>query len=805
MQIIKEVPLFFKKYGKSIIIYKHIDMKTELLILSIFLAPFFGISQSIEKYSIDSGGASALVGDVQVLYTIGEVNVQELAVGDIQVSEGFINPTPAAVPGLLFITKWVVAAGETITIPTTGGGYDYNVDWSYDTGDGFQSESSNVTGNATSPVLTAGEYTVAISGDFPRIYFNNSGDKNKITEIVQWGTNPWTSMERAFAGCSNLNITNLAVGVPDLSSVTSIRRMFYQASSFNADIGNWDVSNVKKMDFMFFSAKVFNQDISSWNTGSAINMSGMFSYALAFNQDISGWNTSGVTNMSRMFSQAIIFDQNLGTWDLSKMTSMQDMFLDAELSTSNYDATLIGWADDTSGNLSDGTDDIPTNITFSGGDSGYCTGEIARNLLTAALPTPTGYGWTITDGGLVCGDPVSLFITKWVVLAGETITIPTKGSGYDYNVDWSYDAGNGFMADAGSMNVTGDLTSPVLTAGEHTVAISGDFPRIYFNQSGDKDKITEIVAWGTNPWTSMERAFAGCSNLNITNLAVGVPDLSSVTSIRRMFYQASSFNADIGNWDVSNVKKMDFMFFSAKVFNQDISSWNTGSAINMSGMFSYALAFNQDISGWNTSGVTNMSRMFSQAIIFDQNLGTWDLSKMTSMQDMFLDAELSTSNYDATLIGWADDTSGNLSDGTDDIPTNITFSGGDSGYCTGEIARNLLTAALPTPTGYGWTITDGGLVCSTSLAPVVLGVNDSNLDLVSLYPNPTQNIVTIVSPKAIVTSAAIYDIRGRKVSQVDFRNQTNYKIDLSDMEAAVYFINIATENGTVTKRVIKHE
>ena len=47
--------------------------------------------------------------------------MQELTVGDIQLSEGFINPTPAAVPGLLFITKWVVAAGETRTIPTTGG------------------------------------------------------------------------------------------------------------------------------------------------------------------------------------------------------------------------------------------------------------------------------------------------------------------------------------------------------------------------------------------------------------------------------------------------------------------------------------------------------------------------------------------------------------------------------------------------------------------------------------------------------------------------------------------------------------
>ena len=65
-------------------------MKT---ITIIFL--FFTITinaQSIEKFSIDSGGASTSAGGIEVLYTIGEVNVQELSVGNIQISEGFINP-----------------------------------------------------------------------------------------------------------------------------------------------------------------------------------------------------------------------------------------------------------------------------------------------------------------------------------------------------------------------------------------------------------------------------------------------------------------------------------------------------------------------------------------------------------------------------------------------------------------------------------------------------------------------------------------------------------------------------------------
>ena len=71
-------------------------MKTTVTILILLLVPLFGISQSIEKFSIDSGGASKVVGDIEVLYTLGEVNVQELAVADIQVSEGFINPAPCA-------------------------------------------------------------------------------------------------------------------------------------------------------------------------------------------------------------------------------------------------------------------------------------------------------------------------------------------------------------------------------------------------------------------------------------------------------------------------------------------------------------------------------------------------------------------------------------------------------------------------------------------------------------------------------------------------------------------------------------
>lgn len=66
-------------------------MKTIITILSIITIGIMAQAQSIEKFSIDSGGTSATAGGIQILYTIGEVNVQELSAGGISISEGFIN------------------------------------------------------------------------------------------------------------------------------------------------------------------------------------------------------------------------------------------------------------------------------------------------------------------------------------------------------------------------------------------------------------------------------------------------------------------------------------------------------------------------------------------------------------------------------------------------------------------------------------------------------------------------------------------------------------------------------------------
>jgi hypothetical protein len=64
----------------------------KLYFLMFFCIGFITSAQTIEKFSIDSGGANITNGNYQILYTLGETHVQECSVSTIILSEGFINP-----------------------------------------------------------------------------------------------------------------------------------------------------------------------------------------------------------------------------------------------------------------------------------------------------------------------------------------------------------------------------------------------------------------------------------------------------------------------------------------------------------------------------------------------------------------------------------------------------------------------------------------------------------------------------------------------------------------------------------------
>ncbi|WP_271785161.1 BspA family leucine-rich repeat surface protein [Aquimarina algiphila] len=583
-----------------------------------------------------------------------------------------------------FITTWeTTTADESITIPTTGSGYNYTVDW----GDG--TIETGLTGNATHEYAVADIYTVKITGDFPRIYFNNNADSDKILTVEQWGNIAWTSMENAFNDCKKLRIK--ATDAPDLSRVTNLRNAFRACQAFrDEDFSNWDVSNVTNMPFVFFASS-FNGDVSTWDVGSVTNFISTFAIS-PFNQNISSWNigerVTGTINMGGMFLRGRQFNQNLGSWDISKVSNMNNMFSQSSLSTTNYDATLIGWS------TQDPGETIPSNISISFEGSQYCLGADARNTLT----DPTGLNWSITDDGVACAS-TDFFITTWQTTTdNENIVIPTTGSGYDYSVDW----GDGTI----ETGFTGNATHEYTTSGTYTVRIIGDFPRIYFNDSGDKDKILNVTQWGSIAWNGFNDAFSGCSNLDV--IATDAPDLSNVTSVSRMFRECTTLGTssmlDFSNWDTSSVVVFGGMFRNASNFNStSITNWDVGKATGFVLMFENAITFNQDISNWNigehVTGTVNLGSMLINAENFDQNLGAWNIEKVTNIRNMLGGTGLSTANYDATLIGWAENS--NTPSGLDLGVSNLT-------YCLAEVARNTLTDIG----GLNWSISDAGLDCA---------------------------------------------------------------------------------------------
>ncbi len=254
-----------------------------------------------------------------------------------------------------FVTTWKTDnEGESndtsITIPTEGDGYNYSVDWNND----GVFDQIGITGNVTHNFGIPGEYTIRIQGDFPRISFINGGDRKKIININQWGTNAWTTMSSAFYGASNL--TSSAVDTPNLTNVTNMSSMFIEANAFNGDLSSWDTSSVTNMSYMFIEANAFNGDLSSWDT-------------------------SSVTNMSYMFYNATAFNQSLASWDMTSVLSVDRMLAYTNLSVANYDATLIGWASQL----------LRPGLTLGATTLIYDTASVNRQYII------DNYGWTIVD------------------------------------------------------------------------------------------------------------------------------------------------------------------------------------------------------------------------------------------------------------------------------------------------------------------------------------------------------------------------------------------------------------------------
>ena len=601
-----------------------------------------------------------------------------------------------------FVTTWqTTLANDTITIPVGNATGNYTVHW----GDG--TSTTHVT-DAVHAYAEAGSYTVGISGDFTRIRLDGHADASRLASIDQWGDIRWESMERAFRGASDMEYS--ATDAPDLSRVTNMNRMFWNASAFNGNVSGWNVSRVT-------------------------DMAGMFEDASAFNGDLSGWNVSRVTDMANMFQGATLFKQNLGTWyvvpadthyynseaSLNVTTvAAQNQYLDGE----NPEYGIGGGHNYDSFNMTGSTlffKSAPSamayqvNVTVAGSGFGTnnhrilnvtvtgtnaapvlddiadqeveelqllafdadATDDDAGDILTFSLVGTVPVGASIDpDTGAFSWVPgadqsgthvITVRVSDGIATDSEEVTVTVTDSATAFVTTWQTTLANDTITipvgnatgnytvhwgDGTSTTHVTDAVHAYAEAGSYTVGISGNFTRIHLGDSNVPDaydnagRLASIVQWGDMEWATMEGAFANAFNMAYN--ATDAPDLSNVSSMRSMFEFALAFNGNVSGWDVSGVTDMNGMFQYASAFNGNVSGWDVSGVTGMNGMFSGASAFNGNVSGWDVSGVTDMNYMFQYASAFNGNVSGWDVSGVTGMNGMFSGA----SAFNGNVSGW---------------------------------------------------------------------------------------------------------------------------------------------------------
>ena len=518
-----------------------------------------------------------------------------------------------------FISVWDANLGKepSIELPlVASGNYNFSVNW----GDGNtdtitawdQSERMHI-------YATVGVYTVTITGTIEGWSFVESGiDGGLLTSITNIGPLKLGNEGGYFQGCSNLttiggtfdltgttnftsmfqdcnsltsingisswnvssvtSMSSMFNGTPfnqplnswDVSSVTNMNDMFANATAFNQDISSWDVSSVTNMSAMFYEATAFNQPLNSWDVSSVTNMSEMFmseNSTMTFNQPLNLWNVSSVINMANMFdgvSNATAFNQDISAWDISNVTNMTDFMRGATTADYDYyDDLLIAWSVLT---LQNGVTWGMGSIEYTGGAGSDARQDIIDN-----------YSWTITDGGKL----VSEFISVWNTTLGDgnpSITLPLVqhfGGNYDFTVNW----GDGNTDTITAWNQA-EKTHTYEIGGVYTVTISGTIEGWSFNNTGSCEKLTSITNIGPLKLGDNGGNFNGCTNLTTIS---GTFDLTGVTQFNFMFQYCSSLTSvnGIEDWDTSAVNSMYTTFNGATLFNQDISGWDISSVNNM--------------------------------------------------------------------------------------------------------------------------------------------------------------------------------------------------------------------------------
>lgn len=145
--------------------------------------------------------------------------------------------------------------------------------------------------------------------------------------------------------------------------------------------------------------------------------------------------------------------------------------------------------------------------------------------------------------------------------------------------------------------------------------------------------------------------------------------------------------------------------------------------------------------------------------------------------------------------------------------TGATFSGNAAGgfpsttigLNPGELdilAVSGNTTAAPNTVAH--TAKFDNIILRASSTDTLLGVSEvASVNDFSVYPNPANDIIS-VSSAINMTGVQVVDLNGRIMKETTYQNVTSTSLNVSDLAAGVYFLNISSEAGSVSKKFMKN-
>ncbi|WP_431472544.1 BspA family leucine-rich repeat surface protein [Nonlabens sp. SCSIO 43208] len=675
-------------------------------------------------------------------------------------------------------------------------------------------------------------------------------------DLSNWNVSNVTNMVAMFSQASNFNsnISNWNV-----SNVVDMSGMFFDTDFFNQDLSGWDVSNVIDMNAMFSDSIRFNSDISSWNVSNVTDMNSMFENASSFNQPLNNWDVSNVTDMNSMFLNAISFNQPLGSWDISNVNEMLAMFSGAssfnqDLSFWNFTGSgffYLGAAFNNSGLSVENYDRLlsrlvnlnlmNTNLGAQGLE--YCD-SFSRNILLQR-------GFTITNDTLSsnCADNV---------LFGK-ITFDFDNNGCDpndliaSNTGLSISNGNAILylyTDAtGNYSITLPDDTYTVTPIIDTNLYTATPANATFTAANQNTTTQDFCLTATTPTNDLE--------ITILPLEEGRPGFDTNY---KLVYKNKGNTQLSGNIAFTyDDDFMDFVNANPAVATSSVGNLNWSFSnldpfetreidftINMNTPTDPSFPLNSnDILNFTASITPSVNDATPMDNVFDLDqtvVNSYDPNDKTCLQGDTIEPgmvgeyvhyrirfenEGTASAINVRIVDYIDTSVFDIStftplSGSHDYVAQIT-----EGNKVEFIFDNInLPNTAPASQGYvlfkiktvsslvlGDTFSnqagiyfDFNFPIITNLETTTVAMPLSNSDVttmtMSLYPNPAHDSVTMTS-NVQFDSYSIYDLRGVLISsytmyQSDYQDQ----IDVSSLASGMYMIQVNSEHGSVTQRLI---